>query len=163
MNKITHTYSKKDIYSILKENKTLQNNKTLTFDMIRNKMRIKPNHPNYYHIHFELLNNYKIIFQANNDDEFPEFTATLMKEKTPICRIDYHDSHRRKCKKVNFNCIQYNDLHIHLYCNECINEKFKWDSFVLDLKKNFSNFEDFCELCCKITNINYDFSQKGLF
>jgi len=162
MQKITHIYTKKEIYSMLKENKTLASNVPLTFDKIKNKMKLKPNHPKYYRAEFELLNDYKILFQATIDEDFPEFTAILIKNKIPICRIDYHDSHRRKCKKEKFNNIKYNDLHIHLYCNECINEKFRWDSFVLDLNRKFTNFEDFCELFCKITNINHNFSQKGL-
>ena len=87
----------------------------------------------------------------------------MIKSKITICRIDYHDSHRRKCKKEIFDDLYYNDLHIHLYCDECINENFNWDSFVLDLNKNISNFESFCELFCKITNIHHNFNQKGLF
>ena len=162
MKKITHIYTKDEIFKMIKENKKLTNKTKLTFEMIEQKMKPKPNHPDYYRAEFELENEYKILFQATKDDDFPEYTALLMKNKIPICRIDYHDSHRRHCKKEIFDKREYNELHIHLYCDDCINNNFKWDSFVLDLKKDFSKFEGFCELCCKITNIESNFSQKRL-
>jgi len=162
MNRIEYIYTKKDIYKMFNEPKKLTNNEKLTFEKIRKKMKIKPNHPKYYRAEFDLTNNYKIFFQSLIDDEFPEFSAILLKDKTRICRLDYHDSHRRSCKKDIFSQLEYNELHIHLYCEECIKEKLKYDNFVLDVKKPVESFEDFCELFCKIANIEHLF-EKRLF
>ena len=160
--KLAYIYTKEDIFSMLKQEKELLSGEVLTFEMIEKRMKIKPNHPNYYRAELELNDDFKILFQATNDEEFPEYTFMLFKNKHPIARVDFHDSHRRHCKKEKFKNRKYNELHIHLYCDECIKEKLKWDSFVLDLHRDFENFEDFCEMCCKITNIKHNFSQKRL-
>ena len=52
----------------------------------------------------------------------------------------------------------YEDLHLHLYCEKCIRERFKSDAFVLNIKQerlmNF-DFKCFVALFCEIINLGY--------
>jgi len=166
MKQITHIYTKKKILNILNSQKTFKENLLLDSD-IKRRMKIKPNNPAFYSIELELNDNFKIKLQHNNDDEFPKYTAILMYEKVLICRLDYHDGHRRKCKKEIFSDELYNDLHLHLYCEECLKDRYKVDSFVLDIKeKKLLNFDFICfvALFCKIISLNHKLDcQKGLF
>ena len=94
-------YTKKDILEMLKSAKTYKHGALNNSDIDR-RMRLKPNNPAFYSVKIELDDNFNIVLQYNNDDEFPKYTAILLLEKTNICRLDYHDGHRRKCKKEIF-------------------------------------------------------------
>ena len=103
----------------------------------------------------------------HKDDEFPKYTAILMLNKTLICRLDYHAGHRRECKKEFFINNIYNDLHLHLYCEDCVREDFKPESFILSINekklKSF-NFKCFVTLFCEIINLESRLDcQRSLF
>jgi len=114
-----------------------------------------------------LDNNYTIVLQHNNSEDFPEYTAILIRSGIRICRLDYHDAHRRTCKKEIFPDRIANELHLHVYCQDCIQEKLKYDSFVLNVnekKLNDLSFECFCFLFCNMINLEHDIScTRSLF
>jgi hypothetical protein len=166
MRVIEQVYTKKDILEMLKSAKTYKHGALNNSDIDR-RMRLKPNNPAFYSVKIELDDNFNIVLQYNNDDEFPKYTAILLLEKTNICRLDYHDGHRRKCKKEIFLDEIYEDLHLHLYCEKCIRERFKSDAFVLNIKQerlmNF-DFKCFVALFCEIINLGYALDcQRSLF
>lgn len=166
MRPIENIFTKKEISEILKNQKTYKN-RALNDADINKRKKIKPNHPPFYSLKIELDNDFIVTFQNNNDDEFPKYTAILLLNKTLICRLDYHDGHRRKCKKELFLDAIYDDLHLHLYCEECIKERFNKDAFVLNIKEhkllNF-DFKCFMALFCKIISLpNTLDCQRGLF
>jgi len=166
MKVIEHIYKKQEILEILTSPKTYKN-RVLNDGDINKKIRLKPNHPPFYSLKLELDNNFIVTLQDNNNDEFPKYTAILLLNKTLICRLDYHDGHRRQCKKEIFLDNLYNDLHLHLYCEECIKERFKSDAFVLNIQENkLPNFDFKCflTLFCKIISLpNTLDCQRGLF
>jgi len=166
MKTIEHIYTKKEILEIFTKSKTFKDRILADID-IDKKMKIKPNNPAFYSLKLELDDGFIVNLQHNNDDEFPKYTAILLLNKTLICRLDYHDGHRRGCKKELFLDDIYDDLHLHLYCEECIKERFKSDAFVLNIKEekllNF-DFKCFVALFCKIISIpNTLDCQRGLF
>lgn len=166
MRTIEHIYSKQEILDILKFPKSYKGG-ILNDISIDKRMKIKPNNPAFYSMSLELDNDYLVHLQHNNDDEFPKYTAILMLNKTLICRLDYHDGHRRSCKKEIFIEEIYEDLHLHLYCEECIKERFKSEAFVLNIKQeklmNF-DFKCFVTLFCDIINLRCSLDcQRSLF
>ncbi len=166
MRMIEQIYTKKEILNILKTPKFYKNGILQESDINR-KMKLKPNNPAFYSMDLELNDGFIVKLQHNNDEEFPKYTAILMLNKTLICRLDYHDGHRRKCKKEIFVDELYDDLHLHLYCEDCVKERFKSDSFVLNIKKerllNF-DFKCFIVLFCKIITLEAKLDcQRGLF
>jgi hypothetical protein len=166
MKAIEQIYTKQEILNILKFPKNYKN-AILNDATIDRRLKIKPNNPAFYSMDLELNDSYKVHFQHNNDEEFPKYTAILMLNKTLICRLDYHDGHRRSCKKEIFIDEMYEDLHIHLYCEECIQQRFKSEAFVLNIKQekliNF-DFKCFVTLFCKIINLGCKLDcQRGLF
>jgi len=165
-NLIEHIYSKKDIKYFIEENKFFNGGILSSSDFEKGK-KIKKNRPKYIRMDFELDNNYRIVLQDNNDIEFPEYSAILIKNQIRICRLDYHDAHRRNCKKEIFDNIIANELHLHIYCQDCINEKLKYDSFVLNISENkiwSLSFDCFASLFFKIINLNNNIKcEKGLF
>ncbi len=166
MKAIEYIYTKKEIMDILKSKKTFKNNSLADGD-IKRRMKIKPNNPAFYSMEIELNDDFKIKLQHNNSDEFPKYTVILLFQKTLICRLDYHDGHRRKCKKELFLDELYEDLHLHLYCEDCLKEGFSVDNFVLNIKEEkLLNFEFICfvALFCKIVNLEHRLDcQRGLF
>jgi len=166
MRTIEHIYTKKEILDILKSPKSYKGG-ILNDGTIDRRMRLKPNNPAFYSMNLELDDGYGIHLQHNNDEEFPKYTAILMLNKTLICRLDYHDGHRRSCKKEIFIEEIYEDLHLHLYCEECIRERFKNEAFVLSIKQekllNF-DFKCFVTLFCEIINLGCSLDcQRSLF
>ena len=166
MKTIEHILTKKDILEILHTPKTFKNG-TIQDNDIDKRMKIKPNNPAFYSLKLELDNNFMMTLQHNNDDEFPKYSAILLLNKTLICRLDFHDGHRRSCKKELFEDSIYDDLHIHLYCEECIKERFKSDAFVLNIKETkliTFDFKCFVTLFCQIINLKSNLDcQRSLF
>jgi len=166
MKTLEYIYSKKEILEILNKPKYFKDGILKDIDIDR-RMKIKPNNPAFYSLELELNDGFLIKMQHNNDNEFPKYAAILLFNKTLICRLDYHDGHRRKCKKEIFLNEVYENLHIHLYCKDCIKEKFKSDSFVLNIKENkllSFDFKCFIALFCKIISLRENLDcQKGLF
>lgn len=165
MHVIENIYSKQEILNILKTQKHYRGG-ALDDASLDRRMKLKPNHPAFYSIDFELDDGYLIHLQYK-DDEFPKYTAILMFGKTLICRLDYHDGHRRKCKKEIFIDEMYDDLHLHLYCEDCVKEQFRPEAFVLNIKQNkLMNFDYKCfvTLFCKIINLECSLDcQRSLF
>jgi len=166
MKTIEHIFSKQEVLTILKKPKTFKNG-ILDDSDINRRMKIKPNNPAFYSLKLELDNDFVVTLQHNNDEEFPKYTAILLLNKILICRLDYHDGHRRKCKKELFLDDIYDDLHLHLYCEACIKERFKSDAFVLNIKEqkllNF-DFKCFVTLFCQIISLSSNLDcQRGLF
>jgi hypothetical protein len=166
MKLIDYIYTKKEILEKLKTPKLFKNGILNDSDIDR-RMKLKPNNPAFYSLKLELSNDFSITLQHNNNDEFPKYSAVLILNKTLLCRLDYHDGHRRSCKKEIFLDELYDDLHLHLYCEECIKESFKNDSFVLNIKEDkilTFDFKCFVTLFCNIINLKSKLDcQRGLF
>jgi len=166
MKTIEYLYNKKDILQFLKKQKTFKTD-VLTNKDVDRRLKIKPNNPAFYSLKLELDDGFIVNLQHNNNDEFPKYMANLFFDKTSICRLDYHEGHRRKCKKEQFLELVADDLHLHLYCEDCIKEKFKVDAFILNIKEekmlNF-DFKCFITLFCKIINLKSKLDcQRSLF
>lgn len=166
MAELAYIFNKDEIKSLLSEKKTYQGSK-LGYSSIEKKMKLKPNHPQFYTLTLDVDTNFTVIFQHNNDEEFPEYSAILVYGGIRICRLDYHDAHRRNCKKELFPDRIANELHIHIYCKDCLEERLKYDSFVLSVneKKLYDlSFQCFCALFCKIINLDNTIScERNLF
>ena len=166
MQTIEHIYTKQEIMKILKSPKSYKSG-ILDDATINKRMKIKPNNPAFYSMSLELDDGYLVHLQHNNDEEFPKYTAILRFNKTLICRLDYHDGHRRKCKKEIFLDELYDDLHLHLYCEDCIKERFKSEAFVLSIKQEklpSFDFKCFVALFCEIITLDAKLDcQRSLF
>ena len=161
-----YVFTKIEINNFISEKKKYKDS-ILEFKNIKRKLKLKPNHPPYFGVKLEIDPNYTIYLQDNNDEEFPEYSAILVRSGVRICRLDLHDAHRRVCKKEIFSDRVASELHIHLYCTDCIEEKLKYDSFVLSIdadKLNDLSFQCFCALFCKIINLeNNIYCKRTLF
>jgi hypothetical protein len=163
---IEYIYSREEIKTFLKEQKRIEGN-ILQYLSLSKKLKPKKNRPKFSTATIELDQGYKVVFQNNNSDEFPEYSAILIKHSIRLCRLDYHDAHRRRCKKEIFCEAIANELHLHLYCEDCLKENLKYDSFVLNILDNklkTFNFECFMALFCEIIHLDNDIPcSKGLF
>lgn len=166
MAEISHIFTKEDIKSFLGESKS-HKGKKLYYKLIEKRLKLKPNHPQYYNVKLELDDNYTIVFQHNNSEDFPEYSAILIRTGVRVCRLDYHDAHRRTCKKEIFSDRIANQLHLHVYCKDCIQDNLKYDSFILNInekKLNDLSFECFCFLFCKMIALENDINcTRSLF
>ena len=152
---IEYIYSKKEVREMIHERK-VPLDVVVDNDFIEKKKKPKSNNPQMLSWQIELLNSYKIHFRSSIDNEFPDYAAILMKANTLIFRLDYHDPHRRNCKKYMFDEIIANDLHMHIYCIDCVKDGFPSDSFVLDISKEkikTMDFIRFIKLFCMIINL----------
>lgn len=157
MSYIEHIYTKKEIRDFLQCKKTY-NGTFIDFNKdIKKKLKPKRDNDTYFFVPIDLDNDFQLKLQSKDDeDEFGEYSAIMLYQNQIICRLDYHDGHRRNCKKDKFENLFYNDLHFHIYCEDCIKEGFKPDQFVLDINEEkiiSLKFECFIELFCKIINL----------
>ncbi|WP_044418600.1 hypothetical protein [Halarcobacter anaerophilus] len=166
MKLIENIYTKEEILQILREPKTYNSGKLEDSDIDR-RMKLKPNNPQFYTLKLDIDGDYKVILQHNNDDEFPEYSAILMKNNIRICRLDFHEAHRRNCKKEIFKERVANELHLHLYCEDCLKDGFKYDAFVLNISEEKLinlDFKCFVTLFCKTICLEYKLDcQRSLF
>ncbi|WP_442764386.1 hypothetical protein [Sulfurospirillum cavolei] len=132
-------YSKQEIRAMIDESK-VPIDIILNNDYILKKKKPKASNPQFYAWEFDLTGGYKVHLQSTIDNEFPTYSAILMKGNIRICRLDYHDPHRRNCKKQIFPKRYANELHLHIYCIDCVKEGFDVDAFVLDI--NFTKLQN---------------------
>lgn len=153
---IEYIYSKQEVRNMMHELK-IPLEATINNDFIDKKKKPKANNAQFLAWTIDLDNSYKAHIQCSIDNEFPSYSAVLMKSNTLICRLDYHDAHRRSCKKDIFPSLYANDLHMHIYCIDCVKEGFNSDSFVLNVsneKIESMEFIRFVKLFCTALNIH---------